>query len=188
MVNKRGRPSGGSDARDRLLEAAHEHLDAGDLGTTSVRALAAEVGVSHTLVNYHFGGRDALVAAVVALRVAPHHIVAASRDERGELDLATLIPALVALWERPERRPALVAFARELAADGPRAAALRAYLQRAVFDALAAALGQRRARRVAVVIVGLIFSRYVLRMPSMVSLTPTEVVELMLSMLGGRGR
>lgn len=72
MVNNGpGRPAGAPTARQRLMAAAQSHFDRGDLAAMTSRKLASEVGVSHTLVNYHFGSRDGLVAAVIALRAAP---------------------------------------------------------------------------------------------------------------------
>src|SRR5918997_5703859 len=99
MVNKkRGRPAGPSRVRDELLAAARQHLDEGDLARTSTRALAAKVGVSHTLVNYYFGSRDGLLAAAAALQVAPHTVLAAATDERGVLDVPVLLRELVGVW------------------------------------------------------------------------------------------
>lgn len=183
MVNKAGRPPGEPRAREMLLNAARVHLDAGDLDRTSGRTLAAEAGVSHTLVNYHFGGRDGLVIAAVALRIAPHEVIAASIDGRGTVDPQRLARGFVEVWERPETREPLVAFAREAASGSRRSTVLVEYLQNSVFDTLAASVGPERARRAAVAVVGLVFSRYVLRLPAMTVLTRAQLAELLLSML-----
>lgn len=184
MVNKRaGRPRGDATARRRLLDAAHAHFEAGDLPSISTRALAAEVGVSHSLVNYHFGSRDALVAAAVSLRVAPHQVVAAATDEDGRIDLARLVHGLVRVWEHPDNGARLVEFARRLATGDERSPALMSYLQNTVFTALATEFGQERARRMATAIVGVIFARYVLHLPAMTALTPAQVAAHLLSML-----
>ncbi|WP_221584689.1 TetR family transcriptional regulator [Microbacterium sp. G2-8] len=182
MVNKRGRPAGGSDARLRLIVATQRHLDEGDLTTTSSRAIAAESGVSHTLVNYHFDGRDGLIAAAIAVRIAPHHVIAAA-SSGGRLDLDMLATLFVRLWEDPARRPSLETLARAATAGTPRAEAIVAYLQSSVFDQLSAALGLEGARRTAVVVVGVVFTRYVLRVPAMTSMDPTQLAALMRSML-----
>lgn len=170
-------------ARQRLLDAAHRHFEAGDLTSVSARQLADEVGVSHTLVNYHFGSRDALIAAAVSLRAAPHHVVAASTDENGHIDLTRLVHGLVRVWEHPDNGARLAEFARRLATGDERSPALMSYLQNTVFAALAAEFGQERARRMATAIVGVIFARYVLHLPAMVSLTPAQVAAHLLSML-----
>ena len=54
-----------SDARDALLGRIIEHVAVNGLADTSLRELADEVGTSHRMLNYHFGGRDGLVAAIV---------------------------------------------------------------------------------------------------------------------------
>jgi AcrR family transcriptional regulator len=183
MVNKRGRPPAGSDARQRLLDAARSRLDAGDLDAASTRELAAAAGVSHSLVNYHFGGRSGLVAAAIALRISPHEVIAVSTDDRGVLDLERLARAFVEVWESPATREPLVAFAREAASGSARSGVFVEYLQHSVFDALASAIGVAQARRVAVAVVGVVFGRYVLRLPAMASLTRAQLAELIRSML-----
>ena len=181
---RRGRPLGGGDARVRLLAAAQRHLEAGDLATTSSRALADEAGVSHTLVNFHFGDRQGLIAAATALRIAPHDLLAAASTAGGGLDMPRLAHGIVALWESPEHQEALVRLARDLAAGGPRSAPLVDYLQHAVLERLQLALGNERGRVAAVVIAGTLFTRYILRVQSMAALEPREVVRLMIAAIG----
>ncbi|MBE8146399.1 TetR/AcrR family transcriptional regulator [Brevibacterium casei] len=121
MVNKRpGRPSGTSDARQRLVAAAQRLLAGGHPATITARQIAAEAGLSHSLVNYHFGSKDELLIVALALTVAPHHVVAAA-TEHGALDVRALAEGIVAVWDHPVHGPRLVAFARELADDGSRA-------------------------------------------------------------------
>jgi AcrR family transcriptional regulator len=51
--------------RDRLLQAAIEHLAAHGLADVSLRRLAAALGTSHRMLIYHFGSRDGLLVEVV---------------------------------------------------------------------------------------------------------------------------
>jgi len=184
MVNKRpGRPRGEATARQCLLDAAYRHFEAGDLASISARRIAEEAGVSHTLVNYHFGSRDALIAAAISLRAAPHHVVAAATDEAGHIDLARLVHGLVLVWEHPDNGARLADFARRLASGDERAPALMSYLQNTVFSSLAAEFGQEHARRMATAIVGVVFARYVLRLPAMTSLAPAQVSAHLLAMM-----
>jgi AcrR family transcriptional regulator len=53
-----------SDARDRLLDAAERLLAAEGGGALTTRRIAAEAGVNHGLVHYHFGTVDDLIAAL----------------------------------------------------------------------------------------------------------------------------
>lgn len=181
--NPRGRPHGEASARQRLLDAARQHIDAGDLITISSRGLAAEVGVSHTLVNYHFGSRDALIATAMSLRAAPHDVIAAATMPDGRLDLTRLVRGLIAVWEHPEHGERLAGLARRLATGGADARASSTYLQRTVFETLTTEFGQERARRMATALVGVIFSRYVLELPSMTVLTEAQAARHLLAMM-----
>lgn len=185
MVNKRpGRPQGASTARARLLDAAHEHFESGDLAAYSSRQLAAEVGVSHTLVNYHFGSRDALVAAAIALRAAPHDVIALSRgdDGRGPVDLSRLAHGILAAWEHPEHGARLAQLARRLASGDASAESISAYIQASAFEPLVDDFGREHARRIAAAIVGFLFGRYVLALPMFAGLSREDAGRLLLSM------
>ncbi len=52
-------------ARDELLARVMDHVAANGLADASLREIADAVGTSHRMLNYHFGGRDGLVAAIV---------------------------------------------------------------------------------------------------------------------------
>ena len=186
MVNKTaGRPRGPSTARARLLDAAQEHFERGDLAAISSRRLAAEVGVSHTLVNYHFGSRDELVAAAIALRAAPHDVIALSRggDGRGPVDPSRLAHGILAVWEHPEHGPRLAQFARRLASRDGSADSITAYIQASVYEPLVEDFGREQARRMAVAIVGFLFGRYVLALPMFAGLSREDAGRLLLSMI-----
>lgn len=180
MVNKRpGRPAGRSTARRELMDAAQRHFERGDLAQISSRELASEVGVSHTLVNYHFGSREGLLTAAVALRAAPHDVIALSRDDEGAVNLSRLAHGILAVWEHPEHGERLAGFARRLA-SGDRSAE---YIQRSVFQPLVDDFGREHARRMAAGIVGFLFGRYVLALPMFASLSREEAGRLLLAMI-----
>lgn len=52
--------------RERLLAAAIEYLAQDGSGDLSLRSIAAAIGTSHRMLNYHFGSRSGLLAAIVA--------------------------------------------------------------------------------------------------------------------------
>ncbi|WP_370963899.1 TetR/AcrR family transcriptional regulator [Amycolatopsis sp. cg9] len=56
---------------DRLLAAAERLLLAGDYDRVSVRAICTAAGLNPAAVHYHFGSKDALVAAMLEDRLAP---------------------------------------------------------------------------------------------------------------------
>jgi TetR/AcrR family transcriptional regulator, tetracycline repressor protein len=51
--------------RDRIVGAARGLIEAGGVDALSMRKLAAELGVAHTAIYWHVGGREELVDAVV---------------------------------------------------------------------------------------------------------------------------
>ena len=55
-----------AEARDRLLDQVLEYVAAHGLSNRSLRDLATGIGSSHRMLNYHFGSRDGLVAAIVS--------------------------------------------------------------------------------------------------------------------------
>ncbi len=59
------------DTKERILDAAEQLF--GDFGfnATSLRDITAEAGVNLASVNYHFGSKEALLAAVFERRFAP---------------------------------------------------------------------------------------------------------------------
>lgn len=55
----------GVNPRERLLDAAIEHIAERGISDLSLRELAAAIGSSHRMLIHHFGGREGLLVAVV---------------------------------------------------------------------------------------------------------------------------
>jgi AcrR family transcriptional regulator len=53
------------DARQRLLEAAIDHVAGHGLTDLSLRRLAAELGTSHRMLSHHFGSKEGLWVAII---------------------------------------------------------------------------------------------------------------------------
>lgn len=85
----------GSAARERLIRRVMEHASQHGIADLSMRDLAAAVGTSHRMLNYHFGGRAGLLAAIVSTMEADQ------RALLGELarDAANPAEIMVAQWE-----------------------------------------------------------------------------------------
>src|SRR4051812_32038359 len=58
-----------NETANRLLEAARAQVRAGGPASASSRAITAAAGVNLQAITYHFGGKDALVAAALAAEV-----------------------------------------------------------------------------------------------------------------------
>ncbi len=70
-----------SESRQRLLDAAVEHVARHGLGDLSLRGLARELGTSHRMLSYHFGSKQGLLVAVVQA------VEQRQRDALAELEL-----------------------------------------------------------------------------------------------------
>ncbi|TFH88430.1 TetR/AcrR family transcriptional regulator [Billgrantia azerbaijanica] len=67
-----GRPSGdGRDQRERLLDAALAHYADHGVAASRLRAIATAAGVTPAMISYYFGGKAALLEAVIEERLLP---------------------------------------------------------------------------------------------------------------------
>lgn len=110
-----GRPTSDSpDLREHLLDAAITCFSRTGIAATSLRAIAAEAGVTPALLHYYFGDKAQLQAAMVEERLMPAFLglresLQRHGDEvaglvagfvRGIGDLVARHPWLPALWVR----------------------------------------------------------------------------------------
>jgi AcrR family transcriptional regulator len=133
--------------RERLLAAAIEHLAQEGSQNLSLRSIAAAIGTSHRMLNYHFGSRNGLLTAIVSeLERRQRVFMAAVLEERD----ATPGELMWRMWEQvaderlwPYERLFFEMSGRALQGD-PDAQALRAELVDrwlASVDAMAAQAG-----------------------------------------------
>lgn len=107
------------DARTQLLERIVAEVSVNGLADRSLRDVAEAIGSSHRMLNYHFGSRAGLVAAIV------ESVEAAQRDLLAELSAQIDDPIELAraLWMRtaaPEMLPFVRLFFELVAITGGR--------------------------------------------------------------------
>lgn len=181
MVNKqRGRPAGGSDARQRILDAATERFLRDGFRRTTLRGIAAQAEVDHRLVNYHFGSKGGLFNAVMDLVASPGAIVDQVAHGGVERLGPRLLDAVVGAWDHPRPRAQIRRLLADLDRDPRVRAAFREYVETHVIGRLAELVGGRDARHrvapVASVVVGLFVTRYVVQVEPIASMSRAEVV------------
>jgi len=123
-------PDTGPSPREELLGRAVAWFAEHGVGDTSLRSLAAGIGTSHRMLNYHFGSRDGLLGAVV------------EAVERAEQDALTALVAEhddpfvagEAFWTRVADSaevfaPLFFELSSHAMRDRPHAAALRRWLE-----------------------------------------------------------
>jgi AcrR family transcriptional regulator len=72
-------PMAGKDPRQRLLEAAIDHIATRGVTDLSLRELAAAIGTSHRMLIHHFGNREGLWVEVI------HAVEQRQRDALAEI-------------------------------------------------------------------------------------------------------
>lgn len=92
------------DARDQLLARVMAHVAETGLSDASLREIADAAGTSHRMLNYHFGGRDGLVAAIVEAMEAQQREALRALAEGADSPTA-VVRAQWAELSRPEVAP-----------------------------------------------------------------------------------
>ncbi len=91
------------DTKQRILDAAERLFAAGGFHCTSLRAITQEAQVNLAAVNYHFGGKEGLLEAIVVRRLGP-------LNEQRRQRLETVLKAAAEQGSRPAPRGVLAAF------------------------------------------------------------------------------
>lgn len=169
------------DTRGRILrEALAAFHDRGYSGV-SVRAVARAAGVDHALVHYYFRTKEGLFRAAMDLNATPGQVIQALAVQGRSQRLGTaVLQQAVTMWERPDAQAGLVGMVGEALTDETVMDVVRDYLEIAVIAQLAETVGGREATRRAAaagaIISGVYFSRYVLHVEPLASMSPAEVV------------
>lgn len=88
------------DTRQRILDAAEELFARRGFHATSLRVITRTAHVNLAAVSYHFGGKEALLDAVLARRLGPLNLVRHARLDQvsREAEASGGVPDLRALW------------------------------------------------------------------------------------------
>lgn len=174
-----GRPRGSTGHREAILAAARQRFAEHGYERTSLRAIAADVGVDAALIHHYYGTKDELLTAAIRLPVAPEPILAAAfaTPERvGEV----VARSVLSLWERVEVRDRLTALLRAAFTHPGAATVLHGVLTRDLLGPAASRITLDRAElRTALVgsqLVGLAVTRYLLELGPIAATSTEELV------------
>jgi AcrR family transcriptional regulator len=163
---RRGPRRDGADTRGAVLEAARARFAAHGYDGTKLRDVAADAGVDVALVSYHFGSKDQLFAAAMALDVNPAQLVEALTREGVDGLGERLLRQLLTLLDDDRGTP-FVGLVRSAATNEQAAALLREFVEREMLVRLAGAIEspepELRAALTGSQLVGVIMARYVVR-------------------------
>ncbi|MET7781186.1 TetR family transcriptional regulator [Streptomyces sp. NPDC005388] len=184
MMNKsRGRPRGGSDAKDRILSAAQTSFLQHGYNATTMRAVAAAADVDPALISYHFGSKQGLFAGAMALGISPGQVIARVLEGDPEQMPQQLIRSILTIWDDPELGGSLALLVTQAQRDPALLRTFREYVERELTARLAERIGgtdaTERAGAVLTVTLGLIFSRYVLGLNPTAAMDSERIVQLL---------
>ena len=176
----RGRRAGGADTRGEILAAARASFAEAGFAGTSIRKVAASAGVDPALVHHYFGTKDDLFLAALEFPADPRVVMAdvVAAGDPGTLGVR-LVEAVLGVWDRPDAQLPLLAVVRSGLSGEPGRSVLESALRRLIFGALGRILGledaDRRLSLVASQMVGLVVTRYVLRLEPLASMPASDV-------------
>ncbi|MFF1634995.1 TetR family transcriptional regulator [Leifsonia sp. NPDC058248] len=182
---KRGRPRkearSGASARAAILKAATEEFADRGYEAASLRAIARRAGVDSALVHHYFDDKADLFTASLEAPLRPDRvlgvILSGPHDDIG----AGLVRYLLEQLEDPKAQARVVAILRTTLGSGPGSRMLKEFLAREVFLRLASAADDRdddavlRANLAASQLVGLMITRFVLKLDPIATTSPDEL-------------
>ncbi|MEO7016185.1 MAG: TetR family transcriptional regulator [Leifsonia sp.] len=186
---KRGRPRKesrkGASARTAILKAAAEEFAERGYEAASLRAIARRAGVDSALVHHYFDDKADLFTASLEAPIRPDRaldvILAGPREEVG----ARVVRYLLEQLETDRAQSRVVVILRTALSGGPGSRMLKEFLAREVFARLAtatatdsaeAADADLRADLAAAQLVGVMITRYVLKLDPIAAAPIEEVV------------
>jgi AcrR family transcriptional regulator len=164
-----------------VLAAARATFAERGFDGASIRAIAGAADVDPALVHHYFGTKDKLFLAAVGAPADPDEllpeVLAAPADARG----AAVVRMVLRVWDGPAR-PAILALVRSAVNHDWSAKLLREFLLtkiiRRVVGSIDMPVEERdvRGALVASQLIGMVMTRYVLRLEPLASASPDELV------------
>jgi AcrR family transcriptional regulator len=176
-----GRRPGNQDTRVAILEAARKAFAERGYDGASIRQIATSAGVDPALVHHYFGAKDKLFLAAMRAPIDPDDflpkIFVEGVDGVGE----RLVRTFLQVWDSPAGTTA-AALVRSAVRHDWSARMLREFLtaqilRRAMKELdIDPAEGPTRASLVASQMIGLVMTRYILKLEPIASMPPEQVV------------
>ncbi len=180
---RRGRRSGTGNSRAVILGSARKLFAEHGYDATSLRRIARDAGVDAAMVHHYFQDKDELFAACVELPADPRRILdgvaTAAPADRGE----QVLRAVLRLWDSPAQ-PALIALIRGALSSKAQSTLMREVLNKRIISLVLtdlpgdAAARSLRGSLLASQLIGLMISRYILKVEPLASAAPDDVVAL----------
>jgi AcrR family transcriptional regulator len=184
-----GRRPGNVDTRGEIVEAAKRVFAAKGYDGASLRAVAREAQVDPALVHHYFDGKASLFVAAMALPFDPRSVkdqefpVTSTSTAAAPATVGTMvITGFLTMWDAAEGTgSSFASCVAGMAASASVADAMREFVAERVWNHVPVNEGEdeeRARQRLALVssqLMGLAFTRYVLRVPPVSTATPAEI-------------
>jgi AcrR family transcriptional regulator len=179
-----GRRPGKTNARDDIVQAAKSAFAQDGYDGTSLRAVARAAGVDAALVHHYFDGKADLFMAAMALPFDPRQVHLASEAAATATGFSgsVTVEGFLTMWDRAEGTgSSFVSCVGAMAASPDVADAMREFVRDRVWSQVAAVEGEDQARTdtrralIASQLMGLAYTRYILRVPPISTASPAEV-------------
>jgi AcrR family transcriptional regulator len=186
-----GRRPGNADTRGEIVDAARRVFAAKGYDGTSLRAVAREAEVDPALVHHYFDGKASLFIAAMALPFDPRtvqngHATASSTSTSTSTSTSSpgtmVVTGFLTMWDHAEGTgSSFAACVAGMAASTSVADAMREFVAERVWNNSPVNEGESddmtRQRRALVSsqLMGLAFTRYILRVPPVSTATPAEI-------------
>jgi AcrR family transcriptional regulator len=168
-----GRRPGNSGTREAILDAARRAFAERGYQQATIREVAGMAGVDPALVHHYFGTKQNLFVAAVEIPVNPIEAFVSLVGEDPETLGERLLTLFLSVWDRADNRSPVLALIRSAVSEERAAAMLREFITEEILGRIARQLGTPdatlRTSLVASQLVGLIMSRYVLRVEPLAS-------------------
>jgi AcrR family transcriptional regulator len=176
-----GRRPGASQTRQTILEVAREEFAQRGFDNATVRQIASRAGVDPAMIAHHFGSKQQLFLAALEVPFDPAEEIAQVVDGPREELAARLLARFLRVWDSPLGAGAIAVVRTAVQRDDSAALLRDLALSRALRPLMAIMDGTPeerlwRANLAASQIVGLIFTRYVVRLEPLASASQADVV------------
>jgi AcrR family transcriptional regulator len=179
-VNPVGRRPGKADTRSEIIEAAKRVFAEKGYDGASLRAVARAAAVDPALVHHYFEGKADLFVSAMALPFDPREVK--EHAEGPAQPGPETVEAFLTMWDKAEGTGSSFASCVAAMASSPNVAdAMREFVSERVWrarpplDGESEAMAKRRTAMISSQLMGLAFTRYVLRVPPVATASPKDI-------------
>jgi AcrR family transcriptional regulator len=175
-----GRRPGNADTKGEIIEAARRVFAAKGYDGASLRAVAREAGVDPALVHHYFDGKASLFMAAMALPFDPRQVK--QQADSPAYSGARTVESFLTMWDQAEASgSSFGSCVAAMAASTNVADAMREFVAERVWGSVprhadeSESMARRRTAMVSSQLMGLAFTRYLLRVPPIATASPRQI-------------